>query len=136
MPYWVLTWAQMITLLNRFACAKLVSRVRAVLRRQEGAREQPELLHQGDIILDRSEHLVKVRGTEVQLTPIEFDLLAALTRSPGQVFTRTQLVDLLLESGFTGLDRTLNVHIRNLRAKIEKDPSEPEFIRNGIWGWL
>ncbi len=51
------------------------------------------------------------------LTPIEFDLLAILMRSPGRVFTRTELVDLLTDSGFTGLDNTLNVHIRNLRAE-------------------
>jgi len=115
-------------IIKPYRMRELVSRVRAVLRRAEGPREKPELLHQGDVILDRSEHMVKVRGSEVQLTPIEFDLLATLMRSPGQVFTRTQLVDRLLESGFTGLDRTLNVHIRNLRAKIEKDPSVPEYI--------
>jgi DNA-binding response OmpR family regulator len=62
------------------------------------------------------------------LTPIEFDMLGVLMRSPGKVFTRAQLVDHLLNSGFTGLDRTLNVHIRNLRTKIEEDPANPQYV--------
>jgi DNA-binding response OmpR family regulator len=79
-------------------------------------------------VLDQNTHTVTVRGQEVGLTPIEFDLLALLMRSPGQVFNRTKLVDHLLDSGFTGLDRTLNVHIRNLRTKIEEDPSQPQYV--------
>ena len=62
------------------------------------------------------------------LTPIEFDLLAIFLRSPGQVHTRTELVDLLTDSGFAGMDSTLNVHIRNLRRKIESDPANPRYI--------
>ena len=111
-----------------FRMRELVSRIRAVLRRVEGAAERPEILHIGAVTLDRSTHTVTVDGAPVTLTPIEFDLLAVLMRSPGQVFTRTQLVDQLLDSGFTGLDRTLNVHVRNLRAKIETAPSRPKYI--------
>jgi DNA-binding response OmpR family regulator len=64
----------------------------------------------------------------VVLTPLEFDLLAILMRIPGRVFTRTELVDNLSESGFAGLESTLNVHIRNLRLKIEKDPAKPLYL--------
>ena len=69
-----------------------------------------------------------VRGQPVTLTPPEFNLLAVLMRAPGQVFTRQQLADQLAEDGFTGLERTLNVHIRNLRGKIELDPEQPRYI--------
>jgi DNA-binding response OmpR family regulator len=111
-----------------FRMRELISRIRAVLRRAEGPAERPELLHIGPVTLDRTTHAVTVEGAAVSLTPIEFDLLAVLMRSPGQVFTRAQLVDRLLNSGFTGLDRTLNVHIRNLRSKIEPDSSTPKYI--------
>lgn len=111
-----------------FRMRELTSRIRAVLRRAEGVTERPELLHIGGVTLDRSTHIVTVDNAPVSLTPIEFDLLAVLMRSPGQVFTRAQLVDQLLNSGFTGLDRTLNVHVRNLRAKVEADPARPKYI--------
>src|SRR5512142_285946 len=111
-----------------FRMRELLARIRAVLRRVEGPGEKAELLHVGEVRLDQSTHNVTVKDTPVLLTPIEFDMLAVLMRAPGQVFTRTQLVEHLLNSGFTGLDRTLNVHIRNLRTKIEADPANPQLI--------
>jgi DNA-binding response OmpR family regulator len=111
-----------------FRMRELLARVRALLRRAEGASERPEILRVEALTLDQITHTVMVSEKAVDLTPIEFDMLAVLMRSPGQVFTRTQLVDYLLDSGFTGLDRTLNVHIRNLRMKIEPDPAEPYYI--------
>jgi len=111
-----------------FRMRELLARIRALLRRTDGAAERSEVLRAENILLDETAHLVKIQGKPVDLTPIEFDMLAVLMRSPGQVFSRTQLVDHLLDSGFTGLDRTLNVHIRNLRMKIELDPAEPYFI--------
>jgi DNA-binding response OmpR family regulator len=107
---------------------ELMARIRAVLRRFEGGAARPERLRVGDVTLDETSHTVKVKNDIVSLTPIEFDLLAVLMRSPGQVFSRTQLVDHLTESGFTGLDRTLNVHVRNLRLKIEADAARPQYI--------
>lgn len=111
-----------------FRMRELTARIRAVLRRQDGGNTRPEVLRVGSVQLDETSHTVKVDGQGVLLTPIEFDLLAVLMRSPGQVFTRTQLVDHLTDSGFTGLDRTLNVHVRNLRLKIEADPARPRWI--------
>jgi DNA-binding response OmpR family regulator len=111
-----------------FRMRELLARIRAVLRRIEGAPEKTEVLHVGEIQLDQSTHMVTVKGNPVELTPIEFDMLAVMMRSPGRVFTREQMVDHLLDTGFTGLDRTLNVHIRNLRKKIESDPSRPQVI--------
>jgi DNA-binding response OmpR family regulator len=79
-------------------------------------------------MVDPGAHTVTLANETVSLTPIEFDLLLILMKSPGQVFTRIQLVDQLVDSGFTGLDRTLNVHIRNLRKKIEPEGDEPFYI--------
>jgi DNA-binding response OmpR family regulator len=111
-----------------FRMRELLARIRAVLRRSEGPGEHPEIFRVGDIELDQTTHVVKVKGEPVILTPIEFDLLTVFLRSPGQVFTRTQLVERLESSHFTGLDSTLNVHIRNLRMKIEPDPAQPTYV--------
>ena len=111
-----------------FRMRELVARVRAVLRRSEHADSNARPLHVGDILLDEATHTVTARGQPVSLTPTEFNLLGLLMRSAGQVLTRQQLADRLTENGFAGLERTLNVHIRNLRAKIEPDPDQPRYV--------
>jgi len=102
-----------------FSPRELVARVRAVLRRAEPAGEEP--LTAGNIVLDRETREVNVRGTSVALTAAEFRLLETLMRSPGRVFTRDELVE-------GGLDRTVDVHIKNLRRKIELDRANPARI--------
>jgi DNA-binding response OmpR family regulator len=112
-----------------FRMRELAARVRAVLRRAEpppSANLKP--LHVGDITLDEATHTVTVRGQRVSLTPTEFNLLGLFMHAPGQVLTRQHLADRLAEDGYSGLERTLNVHIRNLRAKIEPDPNQPQYI--------
>lgn len=114
-----------------FRLRELTARIRAVLRRREVAQllnEENRPLLIGDLQLDPRSHSVLAYGKPVDLTPIEFDLLATLLRSPGKVFTRPELVEKLSDSGFAGLENTLNVHIRNLRTKIEKDPSNPQYL--------
>ena len=111
-----------------FRMRELAARVKAVLRRAESAAPGAKPLHVGDIRLDEATHTVTVRGQPVNLTPTEFNLLSLFMRAPGQVLTRQQLADWLTEDGYTGLERTLNVHIRNLRAKIEPDPDHPQYI--------
>jgi len=111
-----------------FRMRELVSRVKAILRRTEGAKEPARTLQAGEIILDESMHTVEVRGEPVRLTPMEFGLLALLMVAPGRVFTREQIVEHLSGKGFSGLERTLNVHVRNLRTKVEADPEQPEYI--------
>lgn len=111
-----------------FRMRELLARIRAVLRRVEDRDEKFETLRARDVVLDERTHTVTVRDAPVALTPIEFDLLATLMRSPGRVFARSELVDLLTDSGFAGLDNTLNVHVRNLRLKIEPDPANPQYI--------
>jgi len=111
-----------------FRLRELVARIRATLRRISGADQRMEILHVGDVWVDLQSRVVKVRGKEVYLTPLEFDLLVTLMRAPGRVFRREELANHLAESGFAGLNSTLNVHVRNLRCKIEKDPAHPEWI--------
>ena len=112
-----------------FRMRELLARIQAALRRADRTQNTFELLRFGDILLDERNHTVKVKDSAVTLTPIEFDLLAVFMRSPGRVFSRSDLVDLLTDSGFAGLDSTLNVHIRNLRLKIENDPANPDYIK-------
>jgi DNA-binding response OmpR family regulator len=111
-----------------FSMRELTARIRAVLRRAGKAMPQAATLRAGDIMLDRSGRLVQVAHQTVNLTPSEFDLLAALMAEPGRAFSRMELLDLLQGTGFEGYERTIDVHIRNLRTKIEPDPSQPRYI--------
>jgi DNA-binding response OmpR family regulator len=102
--------------------------VRAILRRVEGEVAASEVLQAGGIILDLAAHQAIVAGRRVELTPMEFDLLAVLARSPGRTFARAQLLQQIQDSPLEGFDRTVDVHIRNIRAKIEPDPKSPRYI--------
>ena len=111
-----------------FSPRVLAARVRAVLRRA-GAQPPPaEVLRAADIVLDRSAHQVTVGGQAVSLTPSEFDLLAALMAAPGRVFTRLELLERVQGTLYEGYERTIDVHIRNLRSKIEPNPRNPRYI--------
>jgi DNA-binding response OmpR family regulator len=111
-----------------FSMRELTARIRAVLRRAGKTSPQAELLRAGDITLDRNGRLVKIGDKYVDLTPSEFDLLAALMATPGRAFSRLELLDLLQGNAFEGYERTIDVHIRNLRTKIEKDPRHPHYV--------
>jgi DNA-binding response OmpR family regulator len=112
-----------------FSPRELTARVRAVLRRLEkGNTGEQEMLRQGEITLDRAGRITTVAGQTVDLTPSEFDLLSTLMATPGRVFSRLELLDRLQGVGYEGYERTIDVHIRNLRTKIEPDPSNPNYI--------
>jgi len=112
-----------------FSPREVVLRVRAVLRRVEGEVATSAVLQAGGITLDLAAHQATVAGRPVELTPMEFELLAVLARSPGRTFTRAQLLQQAQESPLEGFERTVDVHIRNIRAKIEPDPKNPRTIR-------
>jgi DNA-binding response OmpR family regulator len=116
-----------------FSMRELTARVRAVLRRVAREPVGAELLRVADITLDRSSRLVKVSERIVDLTPSEFDLLAVFMAAPGRAFTRAELLDRLQGDAFEGYERTIDVHIRNLRTKIEPTPSDPRYIET-IYG--
>jgi DNA-binding response OmpR family regulator len=111
-----------------FRMRELVARIHAVMRRKDESPEKFNLYREGDLVLDERTHTITLKDNPVSLTPIEFDLLRIMMRSPGRVFSRSELIEHLADSGFTGLDSTLNVHIRNLRTKIEPDPANPLYI--------
>jgi len=111
-----------------FSMRELVARVRAVLRRVEKSVPSIEILRVGDVTLDRNTRLVKVGDREVNLTPTEFDLLAVLMSAPGHVFSRATLLEQVQGVTFEAIERSINVHIRNLRTKIEADPSNPRYV--------
>ena len=116
-----------------FSMRELTARVRAVLRRAAREPSGAELLRVADITLDRSSRLVKVGERAVDLTPSEFDLLSVFMAAPGRAFTRAELLDRLQGDAFEGYERTIDVHIRNLRTKIEPTPSDPRYIET-IYG--
>jgi DNA-binding response OmpR family regulator len=111
-----------------FSPRELTARVRAVLRRAGQAAPEPDLLRAADVTLDRAAHTVKVGGQFVDLAPSEFDLLAALMAAPGRAFSRLELLDRLQGTAYEGYERTVDVHIKNLRAKIEPDPAKPRYV--------
>ena len=107
---------------------EVVARVRAVLRRTSGMPAAPQVIRAGDIEVDLFRHRVAVRGQEVELTPTEFALLGALAAEPGRAFSRRQLLEAALGTSYVGLERTIDAHIKNLRAKVEVDPRNPRRI--------
>ena len=111
-----------------FSPRELTARVRAVLRRGSKSPYEPDLLRVADIVLDRDGRVVAVGGRNVDLTPSEFDLLATLMSAPGRAFSRLDLLDRLQGTSYEGYERTIDVHIRNLRIKVEPDPRNPRYV--------
>ncbi|MEW6568206.1 MAG: response regulator transcription factor [Chloroflexota bacterium] len=111
-----------------FSPREVVARVRAVLRRSQVQPQAPSIIRSGEVEIDLTRHRVAVAGREVQLTPTEFDLLAALARQPGRAFSRLQLLESTQGEAYEGYERTIDAHVKNLRAKIEPDPKKPRYI--------
>ncbi|MBN1178667.1 MAG: response regulator transcription factor [Anaerolineae bacterium] len=111
-----------------FGMREMLARIRAVLRRAEKDPPEPDVLRAADIVLDRDQRSVTVGGRAVSLTPTEFDLLTELMSAPGRVFTRAMLLEAVQGIALESLERSVNVHIRNLRTKIEPDPAHPRYI--------
>jgi DNA-binding response OmpR family regulator len=115
-----------------FSIREFRSRVRALLRRatapRPGERRDDEVIEAGELTIDVPRRTVEVRGTEVQLTFVEFELLRVLAGAPGRVFSRRQLLERLRGGADYREPRTIDVHVRHLREKIEQDPHEPTLI--------
>ncbi len=107
---------------------EVVARVRAVLRRTGGAPVISHVIQAGGLRMDLDRHEVTLDGVSIELTPTEFDLLKLLLEQRGHAFTRLELVEKGLGYNFEGLERTIDSHIKNLRRKIEPDPSHPTYI--------
>lgn len=121
-----------------FSIRELLARAKALFRRMDalassGASTEPETIRAGDLVIDIEKRKVSSGGTAVELTAKEFDLLTQFARNPGRVYTRSQLLDLVWGYGHDSYQHTVNSHINRLRAKIEKDPANPQYILT-VWG--
>jgi len=111
-----------------FSPRELAARVRAVLRRLPGERG-PDKIQHGELTVDFIKHEAFLTNSPLNLTTVEFKLLGVFIKEPGRVFSRPQLVEKALGYDFEGFDRTIDVHILNLRRKLEADPSHPTYIK-------
>jgi DNA-binding response OmpR family regulator len=119
-----------------FSIRELLARVKALLRRVEfdhSALQTGEKIKIGDLSIDVEQHRVTLAGDRIELTAKEFDLLALFAHKPGRVFSRNELLDAVWGYQFAGYEHTVNSHINRLRAKIEKDPANPQYIET-VWG--
>ena len=112
-----------------FSPKELVARVRAVLRRSERPATPSDVIRAGDVILDVPRMRVRAGDRDVDLTPTEFQLLAALAREPGRVFTRSQLLDAVHGVAFESYERAIDAHVKNIRRKLESDPRDPQYVQ-------
>ncbi|WP_274655444.1 response regulator transcription factor [Paenibacillus humicola] len=116
-----------------FSLRELSSRIRALLRRLHGP-EDRSMLERDNLIISESKCQVFMDGKEIQLTPTEFKILYTLAARPGMVFTRLHLLKVALEDEYTGYERTMDSHIRNLRRKLGDDPANPRYIQT-VYGF-
>jgi DNA-binding response OmpR family regulator len=111
-----------------FSPRELVARVRAILRRAGSGQPEADILRAGDLLLDRNARTVQVNNEQQELTPMEFSLLETFISNPGRAFSRMELLERTQGYAYDGYERTVDVHIKNLRKKIEQDPSNPVYV--------
>ncbi len=120
-----------------FSSLELAARVRALLRRssrpQHADQQEPDTIKIKQLVLDKLQHRVRLNHLDIELTAREFDLLWFFARHPGRVFNRSELLDNVWGYGHEGYEHTVNSHINRLRAKIERNPSAPEYLLT-VWG--
>jgi DNA-binding response OmpR family regulator len=113
-----------------FSPRELVARVRAVLRRAgKQASQGPSEMRFADLVIDRRSHEVRIQGQVIDLTPTEFRLLEVMAEEPGRAFSRLEILDRVFGYDFEGFERTIDVHVKNLRKKVERDPRQPIYIK-------
>ena len=112
-----------------FSPKELVARVRAVLRRVERPAPASDTIRSADVTLDIPRMRVRAGTREVELTATEFQLLVTLAREPGRVFTRSQLLDAVHGVAFESYERAIDAHVKNIRRKLELDPSDPQYVQ-------
>lgn len=111
-----------------FDSKEIISRVRAVLRRSEVKPASKSTINVGEIMIDTNKRLVHRGDWNIELTPIEFDILRVMAENSGRVYSRMQLLDKVQGDAYEGYERTVDSHIKNLRKKLELDPEHPRYI--------
>lgn len=115
-------------LVKPFSPRELTARVNALFRRLNIHEYETKVYYNGDLEINFEKRIVKARGVEISLTPNEFDILHILSSNKGKVFTREELIERIMGIDFQGFDRTIDVHIKNIRKKIEEDSRNPKYI--------
>ncbi len=115
-------------LVKPFSPRELTARVNALFRRININKFETKIYSNGDLEINYDKRIIKVHGTEIALTPNEFDIVHILSSNRGKVFTREQLIERIMGIDFQGFDRTIDVHIKNIRKKIEEDSRNPKYI--------
>ncbi|WP_041701775.1 response regulator transcription factor [Gottschalkia acidurici] len=115
-------------LVKPFSPRELTARVNALFRRLDMNARSDSISHDGRLTIDYNERTVKINNKEIPFTPSEFDILYELKRNKGRVLTREQLIEQVFGMDFDGYDRTIDVHIKNIRKKIEEDTKNPKYI--------
>ncbi len=111
-----------------FSPREVAARVRTVLRRSSSAPEQPSLITVGALLVDPIKHEVQLQNRSIDLTPREFNILLALVSQPGRAFSRMDLLDAAQGEAYEGYERSIDVHIKNLRQKLGDEPRDPKYI--------
>jgi DNA-binding response OmpR family regulator len=111
-----------------FSPREVVARVRTILRRAQAPQAVSEIVRIADLVIDRNRHTVERDGALLEVTPTEFNLLIAMAAQPGRVFSRMQLLEAVQGSAYEGYERTIDAHMKNLRAKLEVDPKNPKYL--------
>ena len=111
-----------------FSPREVVARVRTVLRRSTSAPEQPSLMASGALSIDPLKHEVQLQGRSIDLTPSEFNILLTMASQPGRAFSRMELLDAAQGEAYEGYERSIDVHIKNLRQKLGDEPRAPTYI--------
>ena len=115
-------------LVKPFSPRELTARVNALFRRLNIRESETRVYNKGELEINYDKRIVKVHGAEISLTPNEFDIVHILSSNGGKVFTREQLIERIMGIDFQGFDRTIDVHIKNIRKKIEVDSRNPKYI--------
>ena len=115
-------------LVKPFSPRELTARVNALFRRLNKHEYETKVYNNGDLEINYEKRIIKVRGVEISLTPNEFDIVHILSSNKGKVFTRENLIEKIMGIDFQGFDRTIDVHIKNIRKKIEEDSRNPKYI--------
>ncbi len=117
-----------------FSPRVLLARIRAVMRRDGQAAPTPTVLRVGRLVLDRGSHMVMADRDVIDVTPSEFELLAALLGAPGRVFTRLELLDRIQGAAFEGYERTVDAHVKNLRSKLQACGMDAQKVVETVYG--
>jgi DNA-binding response OmpR family regulator len=112
-----------------FSPREVVARVRTIFRRTNAEPTKPDIIQEGNLVIDLEQHTVNLAGKAIELTPTEFEILVTLAKQPKRVFSRLQIMEQAQGDAYEGYERTIDAHIKNIRVKLEPNPKKPIYIQ-------